>query len=323
MQRANAAELYGEFYGIYRDATAENIAEMARQAVFTEIGRGADYAEVDSDKTLILTFMDRTARALSHMERSIAEGRYPQAENEIAAAPGFFRELGILDPRIGDTVTLAFRTDLKSMYQPGEFVICGFLRQSDIETNVMAACTSEAFYEKCVAGEDRRYKVLFRLDDSVGITFDNREEVLRKLASRCGIDGRNVAANDNYLRWKLDPGTGTIAVCAVVCAGIIFFSVIVIYNIFQVGVIQKIQAVAGNWCGAGSVCPDHQGYERGRHCPENDRGVRFERAVAADDGGALFFDGMACIEKADACGGIGLRGRGDALPGARKGRRKA
>ncbi len=241
MQRVNAAELYGEFYGIYRDATAKNIAEMARQAVFTEIGRGADYAEVDSDKTLILTFMDRTARALSHMERSIAVGRYPQAENEIAAARGFFRELGILDPRIGDTVTLAFRTDLKSMYQPGEFVICGFLRQSDIETNVMAACTSEAFYEKCVAGEDRRYKVLFRLDDSVGITFDNREEVLRKLASRCGIDGRNVAANDNYLRWKLDPGTGTIAVCAVVCAGVVFFSVIVIYNIFQVGVIQKIQ----------------------------------------------------------------------------------
>ena len=52
---------------------------------------------------------------------------------------------------------------------------------------------------------------------------------------------RSVAANNNYLHWRLNPGTETIAVCALTCAGVVFFSVIVVYNIFQVGVIQKIQ----------------------------------------------------------------------------------
>ncbi len=241
MQVANAAELYGEFYGIYTDATMENIEEMTRRAEFTSIGLSADYAEVDSAKTLTLTCMDETARSMSRMERSLAEGHYPEAENEIAAAPRFFQSLGVENPQIGDAVTIAFRTDLKSTYQPEVFVICGLLRQSDLETNSMAACTSIKHFEKSVAEENRRYMVLFYLDDSVKMTFDNRKDIMKTLAVRCGIDERNIAMNDNYLQWKLDPGTETIVVCAVVCAGVIFFSVIVIYNIFQVGVIQKVQ----------------------------------------------------------------------------------
>ena len=241
LQLVNAAELYGEFYGVYRDVTMESIEEMRRHAAFEEIGLSADYAEVDSDKTLILTCMDEKARAMSHTENAIVEGRYPKAENEIAAAPMFFRRLGVEDPRIGDRVTIALRTDLRSTYKPEEFVICGLLRQGEIETDFMAACTSVKYYEKSVAAADRRYKVLFSLDESLDLTFDNSEEVMRSLAVRCGIDERDVAANNNYLHWRLNPGTETIAVCALTCAGVVFFSVIVVYNIFQVGVIQKIQ----------------------------------------------------------------------------------
>lgn len=117
LQLVNAAELYGEFYGVYRDVTMESIEEMRRHAAFEEIGLSADYAEVDSDKTLILTCMDEKARAMSHTENAIVEGRYPEAENEIAAAPMFFRQLGVEDPRIGDRVTIALRTDLRSTYK--------------------------------------------------------------------------------------------------------------------------------------------------------------------------------------------------------------
>ncbi|MDE7477583.1 MAG: ABC transporter permease, partial [Lachnospiraceae bacterium] len=47
--------------------------------------------------------------------------------------------------------------------------------------------------------------------------------------------------NKLYLIYKLDPGNETIMVCAVVCVVVIIFSVIVLYNIFQVGIIQKVQ----------------------------------------------------------------------------------
>lgn len=241
IQKLNAGEWYGDYYGRYKNAVAENIEEMERHSEFTDIGVLTDYAEVDSEKNLFFVWADEMARKMMHTENSLMEGNYPNAENEIAAQPAFFRQLGLENPKIGDRVTISFRTDRKSVFAPEEFVICGLLQDSSIETKSMGAYTSKEHFEKHVADADRQYNVLFRLDDSVGITYDNAEDVMKELAVKCGIDENNVSDNDMYLMWELDPGTETIAVCAAICVIVILFSVIVIYNIFQVGIVQKIQ----------------------------------------------------------------------------------
>ena len=94
LQLVNAAELYGEFYGVYRDVTMESIEEMRRHAAFEEIGLSADYAEVDSDKTLILCCMDEKARAMSHTENAIVEGRYPGRKTRLPPHRCFSGSLG-------------------------------------------------------------------------------------------------------------------------------------------------------------------------------------------------------------------------------------
>lgn len=241
MQKLNTAALYGDYYGTYQNATMENIGEMKRHAAFDAIGVMARYGAVDHRKNLTLNWMDETVRQMLRADSAMTDGHYPQAENEILAAPDFFGELGLDDPQIGDSVEIAFRTDLKSVYAPETFVICGFLVQPDVETNFMSAYTAEKHFEKSVRDADRRYTVLFRLDESVEMTYESAEDVIKELAADCGIDVRDVTVNSSYLIWKLDPGTETIAVCAAACAVVVIFSVIVIYNIFQVGIIQKVQ----------------------------------------------------------------------------------
>lgn len=244
MQKANAADFYGDFYGRYQAVTTENIEEMALRAEFTDIGVYARYAAVENTsnaKSLVLCWMDETAMKITHMESAFVEGHYPEAENEILAAPGFFRQLGVENPQVGDKVMVSFRTDLKSLFRQEEFVICGLLGQAEAETNSMTAYTSRMHFERNMSEADRRYTALFRLDDSIGMTYDNAESVMKELAVKCGIDERNTMVNSAYLIWKLEPGTETATVCTVVCAVVILFSVIVVYNIFQVGVIQKIQ----------------------------------------------------------------------------------
>lgn len=238
----NAAVFYGDFYGIYGEATAENIREMKQHSAFAAVGESTRYAEVDSARHLTLNWLDEPARDMTHMESVFIEGHYPEKENEIAAAPDFFRQLGLEQPKIGDKVTVYFRCDLKSVFAPEEFVICGLLKQSgEMEVTAMSAYTAKEHFEKNVAEADRRYNAVFRLDESVHITNDNAEEVMKELAAACGIAERNVRVNSTYLMWKLDPGTETLTVCVIICAVVILFSVIVIYNIFQVGVVQKIQ----------------------------------------------------------------------------------
>lgn len=52
---------------------------------------------------------------------------------------------------------------------------------------------------------------------------------------------KNVIVNDLYLQWVLQPSYETIAVCGILILAIVLFSVVVIYNIFQVGIANKIQ----------------------------------------------------------------------------------
>lgn len=56
-----------------------------------------------------------------------------------------------------------------------------------------------------------------------------------------GSKKKNVIVNDLYLQWVLQPSYETIAVCGVLILAIVLFSVVVIYNIFQVGIVNKIQ----------------------------------------------------------------------------------
>lgn len=241
IQKRNAAEWYGDYYGSYIKVTRENIEEMQRRSEFTDLGILSNYGEVDSAKSLFFLWMDDGAVNMTHMEKSLTEGNYPKKGNEITAQPAFFRQLGIENPQIGDRVEISFRTDRKSVYVSEEFVICGLLKDTELERNSMGAYTSKEHFENHVAQDDRRYNVLFRLDDSVGLTYDNAEIIMKELAVKCGIDEDKVSENVMYLMWELDPGTETIMVCAGVCTIVILFSVVVIYNIFQVGIVQKIQ----------------------------------------------------------------------------------
>ena len=66
-----------------------------------------------------------------------------------------------------------------------------------------------------------------------------------------GSKKKNVIVNDLYLQWVLQPSYETIAVCGVLILAIVLFSVVVIYNIFQVGIANKIQEYGKNQ-GSGS-----------------------------------------------------------------------
>ena len=61
-----------------------------------------------------------------------------------------------------------------------------------------------------------------------------------------GSKKKNVIVNDLYLQWVLQPSYETIAVCGVLILAIVLFSVVVIYNIFQVGIANKIQEYGKN-----------------------------------------------------------------------------
>lgn len=151
--------------------------------------------------------------------------------------------MGYDDVKVGDTVTLDYRAGMQSEYKPEEFVVSGILYDRDeytIEASYVAFGSQE-FYDEHVAENDRQYNIYFTLNDSANVSMNNIDSVIKQIAAACGIEEKNVIVNDLYLQWVLQPSYETIAVCGILILAIVLFSVVVIYNIFQVGIANKIQ----------------------------------------------------------------------------------
>lgn len=237
--RMNAAKLYGGYYGCFGGVSEKQLNEMELRSEFKEIGKTAYVGEVENDIDISLLSTDEVVRKLVNMDQTLEEGQFPVKEDEIASDKSFFEKLGYSEVEVGDHITLNYRPDLKSKYKGVEFVVSGILKDSNSKRNLVGY-TSEEFYNQLNKSGSRYYSAYFNLDESVDINSGNAEDVLKDLAKKCGIDSDKVDVNTAYVMWTLDPGTEIIVGCIGIGVLVIIFSVVVIYNIFQVGLTQKI-----------------------------------------------------------------------------------
>ncbi|QUO23218.1 ABC transporter permease [Clostridiaceae bacterium Marseille-Q4143] len=245
LQKSQAAGSYGSNYGLFVAADASQLKEVSRRAEIDAIGIMCTEGIIKGNENGGFVCMDETARKMLpyNKEYELKEGKYPEKMQEIAAGRAFFRAMGYDDVKIGDTVTLDYRAGMRSEYKPEEFVVSGILYDRDeytIEASYVAF-GSQDFYNERVAEGDRQYNIYFTLSDSANVSMNNVAPVIKEIADFCGIDQKNVIINDLYLQWVLQPSYEMIVVCGTLILGIVLFSVVVIYNIFQVGIAQKVQ----------------------------------------------------------------------------------
>ena len=245
LQKSQAASSYGSNYGLLIAADGTQLKEVERRADISDIGIMCTEGILKGNENGGFVCMDKTARKMLpyNKEYELKEGKYPEKMQEIVAGRAFFRAMGYGDVKIGDTVTLDYRAGMQSEYKPEEFVVSGILYDRD-EYTIEASYVvfgSQDFYNERVAEGDRQYNIYFTLSDSANVSMNNVAPVIKEIADSCGIDQKNVIINDLYLQWVLQPSYEMIVVCGTLILGIVLFSVVVIYNIFQVGIAQKVQ----------------------------------------------------------------------------------
>lgn len=245
LQKSQAASSYGSNYGLFIAADGTQLKEVERRAEISDIGIMCTEGILKGNENGGFVCMDKTARKMLpyNKEYELKEGKYPEKMQEIASGRAFFRAMGYGDVKIGDTVTLDYRAGMQSEYKPEEFVVSGILYDRD-EYTIEASYVvfgSQDFYNERVAEGDRQYNIYFTLSDSANVSMNNVAPVIKEIADSCGIDQKNVIINDLYLQWVLQPSYEMIVVCGTLILGIVLFSVVVIYNIFQVGIAQKVQ----------------------------------------------------------------------------------
>lgn len=228
---------------ITHDEDIAQIAEIQKRSEFDRIGRAAVIGEIENVRTISMVWMDEETMQLTNMEKQLQEGSFPEKENEIAGQKAMFERLGYPDAKPGDTVTVSFRRNNAETYQEKEFIISGIVEQSleELENQSYTAYVSQACYESLYRPEERAYSIYFTLSDAVSVNSSTLEMTIKDLAESCGINPEYAVVNGYYSMWVMDPGAEMITGCIVVALIVVFFAVLVIYNIFQVGLVQKIQ----------------------------------------------------------------------------------
>ena len=245
LQKDQAASSYGSNYGLFIAADGTQLKEVERRAEISDIGIMCTEGILKGNENGGFVSADETVRKMLpyNQEYVLKEGTYPEKAQEIAAGRAFFDAVGYHDVKVGDTVTLEYRSGMQSEYAPVEFTVSGILYDRD-EYTIEASYVvfgSQDFYNERVAEGDRQYNIYFTLSDSTNVSMNNVAPVIKEIADSCGIDQKNVSINDLYLQWVLQPSYEMIVVCGTLILGIVLFSVVVIYNIFQVGIAQKVQ----------------------------------------------------------------------------------
>ncbi len=239
--KTNAAKRYGEHFGGCVRVSEEIFEKMKLHGEFFDVGKMTNFASVSLEGADgILSYIDETAQKLGHAGTS--EGALPVQENEIAGQKGFFERAGLINPQIGDRVNISYRVGDAKVTEK-EFVISGFMAEGEANDikKVYGAYVSEAFFENAVLEEDRSYNVVFKVKGEEELNEDQMKEKIEHLAEELGLDKTQVVINRGYLMWLLDPGLETIGICSVIAVLVVLFSALVIYNIFYVGIIQKVQ----------------------------------------------------------------------------------
>lgn len=200
-----------------------------------------------------LWYMDDMA--LEFARYTPTTGRRPQTENEIIADTRTLETLGV-PAEVGQTVTLQY--DIKGTQYTTDFTLCGFW-ETDMLSGIGRLIVSKAFVDAhselltYTYPEDNDYSgivaayVMFRGGGAV-------EPKLQKLISEtgytCDIMGGS-PSDSNYVIARISPAyqggelLGNPALLLSGLAGILLIMVtgyLIIYNIFQISVIQDIQS---------------------------------------------------------------------------------
>ena len=240
-RKVNAGLSYGEHFGGYVRVDSEMYQKIKIHSEFYDVGAMETFAQISlEDADGVLSYMDEKAKELSHA--SVSEGTFPSAENEIAGHKGLFEQAGCQNPKVGDKVSLSYRVGNGEIVT-SEFVISGFLAENEVNDikKSYGAYVAKAFYEKAVPEDERSYSVCFKVKGEEELNENEMEAKIYSLAEELGISKQQVVINSSYIIWLLDPGLENIAICCVIGAVVVLFAALVIYNIFYVGIIQKVQ----------------------------------------------------------------------------------
>ncbi len=241
-QRENIRMTQGDFHAAYNRIDSEKYEQLRNHPALEKVGGSQMFAQTEiGDMTGFLYAVDEDFTAMIN-RFPLTAGQLPVQADEIALSDYFLQQMGYKGV-IGEEITLKFRILEKGDYVEERFTVSGITAEPDINqlSGRFPCLLAEQYADSVISPEDRLRAVYFKLRDEQDYNTETIETAIRRLTAELNIDENDLSLNVQYLWFIIAPNTEVIMGIAALIILVMFFSAIVIYNIFHVGIVDRIQ----------------------------------------------------------------------------------
>ena len=201
---------------------------------------GVGVEKLEDDSNISLAYMNEDALKLNSFE--FIKGKLPSKENEIVLDSGALKALGYKNKDLGEKIKISYDDYKNDKKIEKEFIISGILKTSEISEagKYYYAIISESYMRNTRDMSQEDFNIYVKFNDKSNLSIEQAKEKLDKIANDIGLDTINTAVNENYIN-ALKPDMETIMGGVFVGLVIVLSSILVIYNIFYISIVTKVQ----------------------------------------------------------------------------------
>ncbi|EJA6762013.1 ABC transporter permease [Clostridioides difficile] len=241
-QKENTIKYSGNYQGILANVDEKQADILSNHADVELTGEmnGVGVEKLEDDSNISLAYMNEDALKLNSFE--LIKGKLPTKENEIVLDSGALKALGYKNKDLGEKIKISYNDYKNDKKIEKEFVISGILKTSEISEagKYYYAIISELYMRNTRDMSQEDFNIYVKFNDKSNLSIEQAKEKLDKIANDIGLDTINTAVNENYIN-ALKQDMETIMGGGFVGLVIVLSSILVIYNIFYISIVTKVQ----------------------------------------------------------------------------------
>lgn len=241
-QKENTIKYSGNYHGVLANVGEKQVNILRNHADIELSGEmnGVGVEKLEDDSNISLAYMNEDALKLNNLE--FIKGKLPIKENEIVLDSGALKALGYNNKKLGEKIKISYGDYKSDKRIEKEFIITGILKTSEISEagKYYNALISEKYMKNTRDMSREDFNIYVKLKDKSDLSIEQAKEKLNKIANDIGLDTVNVVVNENYIN-ALKPDMETIMGGFFVGLVIVLSSILVIYNIFYISIVTKVQ----------------------------------------------------------------------------------
>lgn len=240
VNKEQTIERSGSHHALYKRVEKKHIDIMENNIDIESFGIAKSVGSAENNEdTLSLMYIDEEAAKFNNVK--CIEGKLPVKENEIAIEDYYLDIVGV-KPNIGETIKIQYESRLTEEIKEKEFIISGIMETPEMGKAIRryTSVVSKEFLYAEEYEDGIEFKAYVRVSGEENLSGSEVKFKAKSVAEDVGLNEYEVRVNEDYIS-SMKPDMAVVGGAIGIVLIIVFSSMLVIYSIFYVSIITKVQ----------------------------------------------------------------------------------